>query len=50
MKSTGIVRRIDELEYNVLVIGEKPTDRVDLLEKIEELNKLAETPLSNEKV
>lgn len=34
-----LISRIDELEYNVLVIGEKPTDRSDLLEKIEELNK-----------
>ena len=35
-----LINSIDKLEYNVLVIGEKPVERVDLLEKIEELNKL----------
>lgn len=35
-----LINRIDELEYNVRVIGEKPDSHPDLLEKIEELNKL----------
>ena len=35
-----LINNIDKLEYNVRIIGEKPTNRSDLLEKIEELNKL----------
>ena len=35
-----LINNIDKLEYNVRIIGEKLTNRSDLLEKIEELNKL----------
>lgn len=35
-----LINDIEELEYNIRVIGEKPRERDDLLEKIDELNKL----------
>ncbi len=35
-----LINNIDKLEYNIRVIGENVSERADLLEKIEELNKL----------